>query len=169
MIGTNFVDFQIFQKDDNGQLPVFKIWNLSKVSNVNEGFSMIRSERIILQKPTAIAVSENGHYFAIGFDRGNISLYRGDISRDRTKNLKNISVGTTPITGIAFKQHAKSIQMFVCSDSGVVVYNLQHKDREVKTDLDKSAEASRCCALQAAHGINETHFMVGKDDVSFCN
>lgn len=157
----------ILQKDDNGQLPVFKIWNLSKASSVDGGISMpcVRTEKIILQKPTAIAVSENGHYFAIGFDRGSISLYRGDISRDRTKNLKTISVGKTAITGIAFKQHAKTVQMFVCSDSGVVVYNLQNKDREMKTDLDKSAAPSRCCALQAAHGLNETHFMVGKDDV----
>lgn len=128
----------------------------------------VRTERIILQQPTAIAVSENGHYFAIGFDRGSVSLYRGDISRDRTKNLKTISVGSAPITGIAFKQHAKSVQMFVCSDAGVVVYNLQ-KEREVKTVLDKSMEPTRCCALQSAHGLNETHFMVGKDDVRIGN
>lgn len=126
----------------------------------------VRTEKIILQKPTAIAVSENGHYFAIGFDRGSISLYRGDISRDRTKNLKTISAGATAITGIAFKQHSKNVQMFVCSDSGVIVYNLQHKDREVKTVLDKSVAPSRCCALQSAHGSSEAHFMVGKDDVS---
>lgn len=129
----------------------------------------VRTEKIILQKPTAIAVSENGHYFAIGFDRGTISLYRGDISRDRTKNLKSISVGSTPITGIAFKQHAKTVQMFVCSESGVLVYNLQNKDREVKTVLDKTVAPIRCCALQTAHGTNETHFMVGRDDVRILN
>lgn len=125
----------------------------------------VRTEKIILQKPTAIAVSENGHYFAIGFDRGSISLYRGDISRDRSKTLKSISTGSTPITGIAFKQHAKMVQMFVCSESGVVVYNLQSKDREVKTALDKTVAPTRCCALQSSHASNEAHFMVGRDDV----
>lgn len=104
---------------------------------------------------------------AIGFDRGSISLYRGDISRDRKKNLKTISVGTTPISGIAFKQQAKTVHMFVCSDSGVFVYNLQNKDKEYKTVLDKMNAAARCCALQTAQGINEAHFMVGRDDVSF--
>lgn len=66
---------------------VFKIWNLSKASDVNGGISIpcVRSEKILLQKPTAIAISENGNYFAIGFDRGSVSLYRGDISRDRSK------------------------------------------------------------------------------------
>lgn len=127
----------------------------------------VRVEKIVLQKPTAIAISENGHYFAIGFDRGSVSLYRGDISRDRSKNLKTISVGSTSITGIAFKQHGKTVQMFVCSDSGVVVYNLQSKDREIKTVLDKTVAPTRCCALQTAHESNETHFMVGKDDVCY--
>lgn len=160
--------YRKLQKDDNGTLPVFKIWNLTKASNVNGGISMpcVRTEKIILQKPTAIAVSENGHYFAIGFDRGTISLYRGDISRDRTKNLKTISTGSTAITGIAFKQQGKTVQMFVCSDSGVIVFNLQHKDREVKAVLDKTVAPTRCCAIQTAHGTSETHFMVGRDDVS---
>lgn len=125
----------------------------------------VRSEKIILQTPTAIAVSDNGHYFAIGFDRGSLSLYRGDISRDRSKNLKTISAGSTTITGIAFKQHARTVQMFVCSDSGVTVYNLQNKDREAKTVLDKTIAPTRCCAIQTAHGSNEAHFMVGRDDV----
>lgn len=136
---------------------------------MNEGISIpcVRTEKILLQKPTAIAVSENGYYFAIGFDRGSVSLYRGDISRDRSKNVKTISAGSKQISGIAFKQHAKTIQMFVCSDSGVVVYNLQNKDREMKTVLDKSVSPVRCCALQTAHAFNEANFMVGKDDV--CN
>lgn len=155
------------QKDDNSQLLIFKIWNLSKASHVNGGISIpcIRTEKILLQQPTAIAISENGNYFAIGFDRGSVSLYRGDISRDRSKNVKTIATGDSQITGLAFKQHAKSIQMFVCSGTGVVVYNLQNKDREAKTVLDKSVSPIRCCALQTSHAFNEANFMVGKDDV----
>lgn len=149
-------------------MPVFKIWNLTKALKINGSISppCLRTEKIALQKPTAIGVSENGHYLAIGFDRGSISLYRGDISRDRAKTLKTISAGIMPITGIAFKQSTKNVQMFVCSDSGVLVYNLQSKDKEQKTVLDKSEAATRCSALIAAQGNNETHFMVGRDDVS---
>lgn len=156
------------QNEDNGTLPVFKVWNLSKASKLNGGTSLpcLRTVKIALQKPTAIAVSENGHYMAIGFDRGSISLYRGDISRDRSKTLKTISSGTMPITGISFVQHGKTTQMFVCSDSGVVVFNLQSKDKEVKTVLDKTNAPTRCSALQTAQGSQETHFIVGRDDVS---
>lgn len=53
------------------------------------------------------AVTENGQFLAIGFDRGGISLYRGDIGRDRSKTLKTLSSGTSAITGIAFKQLSK--------------------------------------------------------------
>lgn len=44
---------------------------------------------------------------AIGFDRGNIALYKGDISRDRSKTFKNLTSGTSPITGISFKHYNK--------------------------------------------------------------
>lgn len=54
-----------------------------------------------------LAVTENGQFMAIGFDRGGISLYRGDIGRDRSKTLKTLSSGTSSVTGIAFKQHGK--------------------------------------------------------------
>lgn len=141
---------------------VFKIWNLSKATDVNGGISIpcVRTEKILLQKPTAIAISENDHYFAIGFDRGSVSLYKGDISRDRSKNVKTIAAGDSQITGLAFKHKL----MFVCSNSGVLVYNL-YKDRDAKIVLDKSVSPIRCCALQTSHTFNEANFMVGKDDV----
>lgn len=159
---------RIQQDESTGVLPAFKIWNLSKASKVNGGISVpcVREEKIVLQRPTAIAVSENGHYFAIGFDNGSLSLYRGDISRDRSKNLKSLSFGSSPITGIAFKQYAKVLYMFVCSDAGVNVFNLQSKDRETKTVLDRTVDPRRCCALQTAYESSEAHFMVGMDDVS---
>lgn len=144
------------------------MWNLSKGTKASGGISFpcLRTVKTALQKPTALAVAENGMFMAIGFDRGSISLYRGELNRERSKVAKTISGGTTPITGIAFKIHDKMVQMFVCSDSGVLVYNLQHKDKEVKTVLDKNCAAIRCCALQISQISNDAHFMVGRDDVS---
>ena len=125
----------------------------------------MRTVKTSLQKPTALAVTENGQYMAIGFDRGSISLYKGDISRDRAKTTQNLTCGISPITGIAFKSLNKSVQMFVCSDSGVHVYNIQSKDKEVKIVLDDTCTPTRCCALQSGPGIADPHFMVGRDDV----
>lgn len=104
---------------------------------------------------------------AIGYERGNISLYRGDISRDRSKTLKSLTAGTSAIAGIAFKHYEKSTQMFVCSNSGVYVFNILSKDREVRQVLDTETSQMRCCELQTSY-FNEGHFMVGRDDAIYC-
>lgn len=103
---------------------------------------------------------------AIGFNLGSIALYRGDIGRERSKNYKSLSAGATKITGISFNTLGKIVQMYVCSDSGVLVYQLQSRDRENKIVLDTVCAPTRCCAIQQANGLIESTFMVGRDDVS---
>lgn len=154
--------------DDISTVPEYKVWNLGK-AHKNGAVLPLRTVKIALQKPTAVAVSENGQHLAIGFDRGSISLYRGDISKDRSKTHKTLSAGISPITGIAFNQCGKICQMFICSDSGVLVYNVQSKDKELKTALDKTCAPTRCCTLQNSSSTSaDAHFMVGRDDVSLC-
>ncbi|XP_058823942.1 vacuolar protein sorting-associated protein 11 homolog [Topomyia yanbarensis] len=150
-------------EDING--PSFKVWNMGKISSVT-GAQCLRTVRTMVSVPSALAVSEGGQFMAIGFAKGNISLYRGDISRDRSKTLKQLTAGTTSITGIAFKHFSKVTQMFVCSDSGVYLYNLQSRDREVRVILDTIQSTVGCCALQMGH--NEGHFMVGRADAVYC-
>ncbi|XP_050072168.1 vacuolar protein sorting-associated protein 11 homolog [Anopheles maculipalpis] len=150
-------------EDING--PSFKVWNLSKVSAAN-GAQCLRTVRTMVSVPTALAVSEGGQFMAIGFAQGNISLYRGDISRDRSKTLKQLTAGTSDIVGIAFKHCHKHTQMFVCSSSGVYLYNLHSRDKEIRVILATIKKPVGCCALQTGH--NEGHFMVGLDDAVYC-
>ncbi|XP_055606181.1 vacuolar protein sorting-associated protein 11 homolog [Uranotaenia lowii] len=150
-------------EDING--PSFKVWNLAKVSAI-AGAQCLRTVRTMVSVPSALAVSEGGQFMAIGFAQGNISLYRGDISRDRSKTLKQLTAGSTSISGIAFKHSHKVTQMFVCSDSGVYLYNLQSRDKEIRINLDTVRSPVGCCALQTGH--NEGHFMVGRDDAVYC-
>lgn len=132
------------------------------------GAPCLRTVKTALQNPSALGISENGLYMAIGYDRGSISLYHGDISRDRSKTLTSLSVGTSRITGIAFTYSGKNSQMFVCSDSGVLVYVLQNRDKENKILLDNVSAKRRCCALQRGQGTMESNFMVGRDDAVYC-
>lgn len=150
-------------EDING--PSFKVWNLGRISAI-AGAQCLRTVRTMISMPSALAVSEGGQFMAIGFAKGNISLYRGDISRDRSKTLKQLTAGTASITGIAFKHFNKITQMFVCSDSGVYLYNLQSRDKELRINLDTMQSPVGCCALQTGH--NEGHFMVGRDDAVYC-
>ncbi|XP_053681436.1 vacuolar protein sorting-associated protein 11 homolog [Anopheles nili] len=150
-------------EDING--PSFKVWNLSKISAAN-GAQCLRTVRTMVSVPTALAVSEGGQFMAIGFAQGNISLYRGDISRDRSKTLKQLTAGTSDIAGIAFKHCHKHTQMFVCSNSGVYLYNLHSRDKEIRVILATMKKPVCCCALQTGH--NEGHFMVGLEDAVYC-
>lgn len=123
----------------------------------------LKTVKTAVQKPTALGVSEGGQFMAIGFDRGNVSFYKGDISRDRNRTVKTLTFGTSAVKGIAFKYNTKVTQMFVCSDSGVYLYTIQGRDKEFKTILETISTPTTCCALQLGH--NEGHFMVGRDDV----
>lgn len=128
----------------------------------------LRAVKTNLQKPTALGVSENGQCMAIGFERGNVSIYKGDVARDKTKTVKNLILGTASIRGISFKQIGKVTQIFVCSDSGVFLYTIQGRDKEFKSTLDTTSGSmlTTCCWLQTGH--NEGYFMVGRDDAIYC-
>lgn len=129
----------------------------------------MRNVKTNLQRATSLGVSENGQYLAIGFERGNITLYKGDISRDKTKSVKNITFGTASIKGITFKQSGKITHMFVCSDSGVYLYTIYSRDKEVKNVLDTNNPnvVTSCSWLQKSGNV-EGFFMVGRDDAIYC-
>lgn len=150
-------------------MAVFKVWNLSKATK-NGSLACLQTCNMEIFKPTAkptcLAVAENCQFMAIGFDRGSISLYRTDIRNVRAKNNQTLLCGIAPITGIAYKQSNKYTQMFVCSDSGVLVYNLQSKDKLIKIVLDKEPGIRRCCAMRTTQYSNDAYFTVAQDDVS---
>ncbi|KAG5679401.1 hypothetical protein PVAND_008969 [Polypedilum vanderplanki] len=148
-------------------LPEFKVWNLNKL--IKSIPACVRTVKTNLQRATALGVSENGQHMAIGFERGNITVYKGDIARDKTKSVKNITFGTASIKGIEFKQVGKITHMFVCSDSGVYLYTMHSRDKELKNVLDTSSAnmVMTCKWLQTAAN-SEGYFMVGRDDAIYC-
>lgn len=155
-------------QDDPESNLVYKVWALLG-SLVKKNITLLKSVKLTQPAPTVLAVAENGQYLAIGYQRGYIALYRGDIARDRSsKNIKLLTAGNTPITGLGFRQTGKITQLFTCSDSGVYIFGLQYKDKEIKTILDNESAPTRCSALQTSQQSSETHFMVGRDDAIYC-
>lgn len=148
-------------------IPEFKVWNLNKLNKSVP--ACVRSVKTNLQKPTALGVSENGQHMAIGFERGNITVYSGDISREKTRSINNITFGTAAIKGIEFKQVGKSTHMFVCSDSGVYLYTMHGRDKELKNVLDTSdSKMTMSCKWLQTTSNSEGYFMVGRDDAVYC-
>lgn len=130
----------------------------------------VRTTKTNIQRPTALAVSENGQYLAIGFERGNLTIYYGDIAREKTKAVKNITFGNLSIKGMAFKQVAgKIVHLFVCSDSGVYLYTIHGKDKETKNVLDTvNANIVTSSFYLQTIPNGDGYFMVGRDDAIFC-
>jgi vacuolar protein sorting-associated protein 11 len=159
----------LFQIGDSADAtPEFKVWNLNKL--IKSVPSCLKQVKTNIQKPTALAVAENGQCMAIGFERGNVSIYKGDIARDKTKSVKNLTFGTSTIQGISIKTIGKVIQIFVCSDSGVYMYVIEGRDKESAKpavfDQPPKNILTTCSWLQTGH--NDGYFMVGRDDAIYC-
>lgn len=57
----------------------------------------------------------NGPYFPTGFTDGSVVLTKGDITRDRHSKTLTLHEGTSPVTGLAFRQVAKVTHLFVAT------------------------------------------------------
>lgn len=148
----------------------FKVWNLSKCARESLPPNCLRSLKIVLQTPTALDISENGQLLAIGYATGSISLYKGDLGRDRSKSCKSLSGGLTAVTGLAFRTTGKVILLYVCTKQDVLVYNIQSsRDRETRIVLQQDSKEKpspiRCCTLQAT---GQRSFLVGRDSAIYC-
>ncbi|XP_013140949.1 PREDICTED: vacuolar protein sorting-associated protein 11 homolog [Papilio polytes] len=106
---------------------------------------------------TALAV-HNKNLFAVGFQDGAVSLFRGDISRQRSGKMRTLpDSGTSPITGLAFKGADK---LFVVSRSATLVYRLCE---ERCVTLDAMGAAPHCSVL-----AERQCFTVAATDAIYC-
>lgn len=53
--------------------------------------------------------------FLAGFTDGSVVLTKGDITRDRHSKTLTLHEGTSPVTGLAFRQVAKVTHLFVAT------------------------------------------------------
>ncbi|KAL5288344.1 VPS11 family protein [Megaselia abdita] len=157
-----------------------KIWNLAKARNRQVPCLKSFKSTIQRQKPTALAVVNNGVnsqiFLALGFERGDLVLYKGDPTKSSDFSytaLAIFTISSKKITGIAFNLIGKSCHLFICSDNGILSYEFnsqlqlqQNSEKEFsKIILDRKSEPSRCCTLQKDQ---DSYFLVGRDDAIYC-
>ncbi|RVE45456.1 hypothetical protein evm_009891 [Chilo suppressalis] len=95
---------------------------------------------------------------AVGFQDGSVTLFRGDIARQRSGKMKTLpDSGSSPITGLAFKGTEK---LFVVSRSSVMVYWL---GAERCVTLEARGAPPQCCVLATNHRLT-----VAIDDAIYC-
>ncbi|XP_073961972.1 vacuolar protein sorting-associated protein 11 homolog [Choristoneura fumiferana] len=93
--------------DEAGTNPLIKVWDWGRKDRHGNPICVRMSRAVPSHmRPTpatALAVHENKNLLAVGFQDGSVSLYRGDIARQRSGKMKTLlDSGTSPITGLAF-------------------------------------------------------------------
>lgn len=72
---------------------------------------------------------------AVGTHQGSVTLIRGNLVRDRTSRQRVIETGTSPITGLGFRQVGTSIVLFVSTIEQLISYTLTSKDYKQILDV----------------------------------
>nr|XP_008196910.1 PREDICTED: vacuolar protein sorting-associated protein 11 homolog [Tribolium castaneum] len=156
-------------QDETGINPLIKVWDTSRFDKNGTPFCCRISRAIPGNRPvhaSCLCVHEGAQLMAVGFVDGSLVLYRGDITRDRSSKQKLLRDASSTVTGLAFKTTSTNIFLFLATDSAVMVYNITHKDKEVKFHLDNIGCAKKCSVL--AESMIESHFMVGRNDAIYC-
>ncbi|ODN06411.1 Vacuolar protein sorting-associated protein 11 [Orchesella cincta] len=128
--------------------------------------SVIKLSRV--KPPTCFAVHENLTLLAVGYEDGEIQLYRGELTRGRSIKPKILQREGEhgSVTGLAFKTMEKSILLFSVSKHAVTPFDVTNKDRDVNFQGDKVGGDLNCSCY--AEGSSEDHFIVGRSDAVYC-
>ncbi|KPJ02358.1 Vacuolar protein sorting-associated protein 11-like [Papilio xuthus] len=145
--------------DDPGINPFIKVWDWSRSDRDPTCTRVSRAVPSHLRATPATALAvHNKNLLAVGFQDGSVSLFRGDISRQRSGKMKTLpDSGTSPITGLAFKGADK---LFVVSRSTTLVYRL---GEERCITLDAMGAAPQCSVL-----ADRQCFTVAATDAIYC-
>lgn len=149
-------------EDEAGVNPLIKVWDWSR-SDRHGNPTCARVSRAVPShmRPTpatALAVHDNKSLMAVGFLDGSVSLFRGDIARQRSGKMRTLpETGTSPITALAFKGLDK---LFVVSRAAVAVVWL---GSERGATLDAMGAAPACAVLAAGGRLT-----IANNDALYC-
>ncbi|XP_047535225.1 vacuolar protein sorting-associated protein 11 homolog [Vanessa atalanta] len=149
-------------ENEAGVTPLIKVWDWSRVDRHGNP-QCVRTSRAVPShmyptQATALAVHDNKNLLAVGFQDGSVTLYRGDIARQRSGKMKTLpDTGSSPITGLAFKGADK---LFVVSRACVMVC---WTSSERCTVLDAMGAAPACSVLADGHRLT-----VATTDAIYC-
>uniref|UniRef100_A0A3B3RJX0 Vacuolar protein sorting-associated protein 11 homolog n=1 Tax=Paramormyrops kingsleyae TaxID=1676925 RepID=A0A3B3RJX0_9TELE len=150
-------------QDEPGINPLVKVWNMDKRDSGNPLCTRI-FPAIPGNKPTEVSclsVHENLNFMAIGFTDGSVVLTKGDITRDRHSKTLTLHEGSSPITGLAFRQAGKVTHLFVATLEKVQCYTLSVKEYP-RVELDTHGCALHCSAL--TDPSQDSQFIVAGDE-----
>ncbi|XP_059057678.1 vacuolar protein sorting-associated protein 11 homolog [Achroia grisella] len=138
--------------DEAGVNPLIKVWDWSRTDRHGNP-KCVRVCRAVPShmRPTpatALAVNDNKNLLAVGFQDGSVSLFRGNLTRQRSGEMKTLpNSGNSPITGLAFKDADK---LYVVSRASVTLW---WPATERNVTLERQGAPPACSALADNHGL----------------
>ncbi|KAJ3414393.1 Vacuolar protein sorting-associated protein 11 [Chytridiales sp. JEL 0842] len=154
--------------DDEGGIPVLKVWNLDKMDKTTRAPVLTRATKIQHANKvfpvTAFAVLQNMSQIAIGLENGIVMLIRGDISRDRSTKIKVVHEGSEPVTGLGFYEDGKNVALYITTLAKVVLAYTSNKDSSVTLE-EKGTEYN--CAITTPSDQNQQLVVGRKEAVYF--
>ncbi|XP_064459798.1 vacuolar protein sorting-associated protein 11 homolog isoform X2 [Ornithodoros turicata] len=154
--------------DETGINPLIKVWSQEKADKHGKPICtrITRAVAGIMPSPVkSLAVHENLILMAVGFEDGNILLFRGDITRDRQSKHIVLSTGTVSVNVLAFKSSGKQHYLFGATTEKVISINTTIKGKEEQHVLDLGGCGSRCAVMS---DMKQDHqFVVGRQDAVY--
>ena len=155
-----------------GFVKCLKIWNLDKKDKTSNSPELVRCSRLTRAgnqaEPVTLAVSDNLHLLAVGYDDGAIVLHRGDVTKDsRSNKVKVLLEQGNSISGMSIRTTESGTYLYVASSEDVVMFNVSVKDRETRVVLDTVGCVKGLCVSPLSFN-SETHFVTGQQDAVYC-
>ncbi|KAJ8020828.1 Vacuolar protein sorting-associated protein 11-like [Holothuria leucospilota] len=154
--------------DESGINPLIKVWNVDKLDKSgNPTVTRITRALPISGKPTqvtALTVSESLNLMAVGYLDGSITLYRGDVMKDRHSKPQSIYQEKSMVTGLAFRHSQYSTTLFVSTETSVISFGITNKGCN-KVVLDLHGCSIGCSVL--SDSSQENQFVIGRSDALY--
>ncbi|PIK39430.1 putative vacuolar protein sorting-associated protein 11-like [Apostichopus japonicus] len=125
--------------DESGTNPIIKVWHLDKLDKSGNP----TATRLTRALPgngrpspvTAMTVSENLNLMAIGFLDGSVTIYRGDVTKDRHSKPQPLFQEKSMVTGLAFRHSQYGTTLFVSTETSVISTTVTSKGCNKASDI----------------------------------
>lgn len=154
--------------DETGTNPVIKVWNLDKLDKSGNPMAT----RITRALPgngrpspvTALTVSENLNLMAIGFLDGSVTVYRGDVTKDRHSKPQPLYQEKSMVTGLNIRHSQYNTTLFVSTETSVISSTVTNKGCN-RVVLDNHGCPIGCSVL--SDSSQEQQFVIGRSDALY--
>lgn len=137
-------------EDDEGINPLIKVFSLDKKDYHGIPICTQVLRAVYGNNPspvTVIAVPDNNMNLAVGFQNGNVILYKGDVARERYNSKPKLChEDQNPISGLIFRTMGRYNHLFVVTTNDIYSYNLLSKENE-KCHVDSLGCPPRCVTM----------------------